>query len=49
MKVPNETLRKRKNSGASEDDDVFTMADSTLLVEQILEEEKVRKWNVKIL
>ncbi|XP_046840856.1 uncharacterized protein LOC124434947 isoform X2 [Xenia sp. Carnegie-2017] len=47
MKVPNEKLRKRKNSSASEDDDVTTMADSTLLVEQILEEEKLRGEGMK--
>ena len=41
MKVPSEKVRKRKGSENSENDDVIMSAESSLLMEQILEEEKV--------
>ena len=41
MKPPREKLRQRKESNNSDTDDVIMSAESALLVEQILEEEKV--------
>ena len=41
MKAPSEKLRKRKESNNSDSDDVIMSAESALLMEQILAEEKV--------
>ena len=41
MKPPREKLRQRKESNNSDTDDVIMSAESALLMEQILEEEKV--------
>ena len=41
MKAPSEKLRKRKESNNSDSDDVMMSAESALLMEQILAEEKV--------